>query len=98
MRRRRADAAACSLFPTSQDPVKEIARSGFASIRRPPNDPPGPRHEVHDALGNPASRQASTMLHDERGAADAGLTTTVFPQISAGAIFHAGIALGNSTA
>ncbi len=34
------------------------------------------------------------MRHALSGAAEAGLSTTVLPQISAGASFHAGIALG----
>ena len=34
------------------------------------------------------------MRHALSGAADAGLTTTVLPQISAGASFQAGMALG----
>ncbi len=34
------------------------------------------------------------MRHALSGAADAGFTTNVLPQISAGAIFQAGIALG----
>ena len=34
------------------------------------------------------------MRHALSGAADAGFSTTVLPQISAGASFHAGIALG----
>ena len=45
-------------------------------------------------LGIPASCNASTRRQALSGAADAGLITTVLPQISAGASFHAGMALG----
>ena len=45
-------------------------------------------------FGMPASCSASTMRQALSGAADAGFTTMVLPQISAGAIFHAGMALG----
>src|SRR5438067_6475763 len=94
MRNRRFDASPCSHSPTPHDPVKETARNpGAASIARP-NDPPGPATKFTTPFGNPASRHASTILHADNGATDAGFTTIVFPQISAGAIFHAGIALG----
>ena len=59
-----------------------------------PNSPPDPATKFTTPLGMPASCSASTMRHALSGAADAGFSTTVLPQISAGASFHAGIALG----
>ena len=45
-------------------------------------------------FGMPAWWQASTMRQALSGATDAGFTMTVLPQINAGAIFQAGMALG----
>ena len=54
-----------------------------------------PGDEVHDALGDARLRgSASTMRQALSGAAEAGFSTTVLPQISAGASFQAGMALG----
>src|SRR5207302_1626773 len=77
-----------------QDPVKEIPRSGLASTSACPSSPPAPATKLTTPFGAPASCSASTIRHALRGAAEAGLSTTVLPQISAGASFHAGIALG----
>ena len=44
--------------------------------------------------GTPASSRTLTKFTAESGVSVAGLNTTVFPQISAGAIFHEGMAIG----
>ena len=80
--------------PISQEPVKETAFSGLALTSASPSSPPEPATKLTTPLGMPASCSASTMRQALSGAADAGLSTTVLPQISAGASFHAGIALG----
>src|SRR5579862_8414390 len=94
MRRRRLEASACSQLPMAQEPVKEIALSGVACTNACPNSPPDPATKLTTPLGTPASCSASTMRQALSGAAEAGFNTTVLPQISAGAIFHAGMALG----
>src|SRR5580704_19502360 len=94
MRRRRLDASAWSHSPTPHDPVNETARNAGAAMSDFPSVPPEPATKFTTPLGMPASRHASTMRHAHRGASDAGLMTTVLPQISAGAIFQAGIAMG----
>src|SRR5450755_3407313 len=94
MRRRRFEHSPCSHSPIWQEPVKEIALSGLASTSACPSSPPEPVTKFTTPLGTPASCNASIIRHALRGAADAGLITTVFPAISAGASFQAGIAEG----
>src|SRR5579871_4059397 len=94
MRRRRLEASPCSQLPISQDPVNETAFIGLAFTNALPNSPPDPCTKLTTPFGTPALCNASTMRQELRGAADAGFTTSVLPQMSAGAIFQAGIALG----
>src|ERR1035441_6975482 len=94
IRRCRRLAWACSQAPISQEPVKETALSEAALTRAPPNSPPEPATKLTTPLGRPAWCSASTMRQALSGAADAGLRTTVLPQISAGASFQAGMADG----
>src|SRR5690242_9969906 len=94
MRRRRLDASPCSQLPISQDPVKLTAFNGPAFTRAVPSSPPEPAMKFTTPLGTPALCRASTMRHALNGAAEAGFTTTVLPQINAGASFQAGMALG----
>src|SRR5438552_11962611 len=94
MRNRRFEASACSHSPVAQEPVNDTALSGPAFTSARPSSPPDPATKLTTPLGAPAWCSASTMRHALNGAADAGFTTTVFPQISAGASFHAGMALG----
>ncbi len=63
-------------------------------MRALPNVAPDPATKFTTPLGMPASRHASTMRQAQRGDTEAGLTTMVLPQMRAGAIFHAGIAMG----
>ena len=44
--------------------------------------------------GSPAWRQMSVKMSAVSGVVSAGLSTTVFPQASAGAIFHESISSG----
>ena len=44
--------------------------------------------------GTPASSNTSASLTAHRGVLDAGLNTMALPQIRAGAIFQAGMAMG----
>ena len=86
--------ASCSQLPISQEPVKETAFSGLALTSASPSSPPEPATKLTTPLGMPASWQASTIRHALSGETEAGFMITVLPQISAGASFHAGIALG----
>ncbi len=94
IRSRRLEASAWSQLPISHEPVNETALSGFALTSALPSSPPEPATKFTTPLGMPASCSASTILHELSGAAEAGFSTTVLPQISAGASFQAGIALG----
>src|SRR4051794_5796484 len=94
MRNRRLLASVWIQLPTSFEPVNEIAFSGPAFTSAAPNSPPEPATKLMTPLGIPASFRASTIRQVHKGETDAGFTTTVLPQISAGAIFHAGIAIG----
>src|SRR5256886_11679277 len=94
MRRRRFEASPCSQSPVWHEPVNETALSGLVRISAAPSSPPGPATKFTTPRGTPASCSASTILQELSGAADAGLSTTVLPQIKAGASFQAGIALG----
>ena len=51
-------------------------------------------HQIDDPSGIPASSSTSTNRTAMRGVNEAGLKTTVLPAISAGVIFHDGIAIG----
>src|SRR5437899_1165111 len=94
MRRRRLDASPCSHSPIWHEPVNEIALRGLAFTSAVPNSLPDPWTKLITPFGTPALCRASTMRQELRGESEAGLTTIVLPQIKAGAIFHAGIALG----
>ena len=74
--------------------MKEIALSGAASTSARPSSLPGPATKFTTPFGTPASWHASTMRQALSGAAEAGFSTTVLPQMSAGASFQAGMALG----
>ena len=50
--------------------------------------PPGPVTTLNTPSGRPASWQSSANLSAVSGVSDAGLSTTVLPAASAGAIFH----------
>ena len=80
--------------PTSVDPVNEITLIvGCFSIGSPTSRPP-PVTTFHTPFGNPASSKTSASMITASGVSEAGLMTTVLPQISAAIPFHAGIAIG----
>jgi hypothetical protein len=68
--------------------------SGGAFTSACPSSPPEPATKLTTPFGRPASCNASTSRQALSGAAEAGFRTTVLPQISAGASFQAGMALG----
>ena len=76
------------------EPVKEItAIFGSFSIGSPTSRPP-PVTTLNTPAGRPASSKASASMITDSGVSEAGLMTTVFPQISAAMLFHAGMAIG----
>ena len=93
-RKRRAEACRCNCSPTVHEPVKEMALTSGAPTSALPRAAPRPATKFTTPPGTPASASASTMRQALNGAAEAGFNTTVLPQTSAGASFHAGIALG----
>ena len=94
-RRIRGAACSSSTAPTSVDPVNEIARTAGWSIIALTASPVGRgRTTLTVPSGKPASRNRSAIANAVRGVSDAGLTTTVQPAASAGAILRAAIAAG----
>ena len=88
-------AAACiTRVPTSVEPVKEIfatrgsSTSAFATLA------PGPGRTLRVPSGSPASVRRSASASAVNGVWLAGLTTAVFPQARAGAIFQLAITAG----
>ncbi len=80
--------------PVPTDPVKLIAvTSGWLTITSPTTEP-RPMTRLNTPAGNPARARISAIAHAHPGTRSAGLHTTVLPYASAGAIFHAGIAIG----
>src|SRR6266849_2301302 len=80
--------------PTSVEPVKlTTGTSRFPAMVAPTRDPL-PLTKFSTPRGTPASVSTCTRLYTDSGVSWAGLITTVFPLISAGMIFHDGIAIG----
>ena len=77
-----------------QEPVKEMARIAEWLTNVSPISRLEPVTTLRTPFGSPASTSASARRKVHDGASAAGLITTVLPQISAGAIFHAGMAMG----
>jgi len=71
----------------SHEPVKETALTAGPRPARGPGWP-RPGDEIHYALRHAASWHASIILQALSGATEAGFSTTVLPQISAGASFQ----------
>src|SRR5215831_5891459 len=80
--------------PTSQEPVKETALTAGFEISSSPIAEPEPVTILSTPFGRPASLRASTKRTVQSGANEAGLMTTLFPVMTAGAIFQAGMAIG----
>src|SRR4051812_28437219 len=59
-----------------------------------PTIDPEPITRLKTPAGRPVLARISASVHAQPGVHCAGLNTTVLPNASAGAIFHAGIAIG----
>ncbi len=87
-------ARSATVRPTSVEPVNDTTRtSSLASMASPTSLPP-PVTRLTTPGGTPASSRILTKFTADNGVSVAGLKTTVFPQTSAGMIFHDGIAIG----
>ena len=82
------------ICPVSTLPVKLIPRIFSCFTRGIPTLVPGPVTMFKTPFGTPAFSKISTSLIAQRGVSLAGLKTMVLPVMRAGAIFHAGIAIG----
>src|ERR1700712_548935 len=89
-----ATAAAATPGPTSRDPVKLTASIPGDDASAGPSCEPAPITRLSTPTGSPARCMMSANAHGDPGTNSAGLNTTQFPNASAGAIFHAGIANG----
>ena len=79
--------------PTSVEPVKAtLSTSGWATSARPVS--PAPVTMLTTPGGRSACWQISANSSAVSGVVSAGLSTTVLPQASAGAIFQASISSG----
>ena len=80
--------------PTSVEPVNEITATFGCRVIGSPTSRPPPVTMLNTPFGRPASSNASTSITTDSGVSDAGLITTVLPQINAAMLFHAGMAIG----
>src|SRR6185436_20268408 len=80
--------------PTSVEPVKDTMPTSLWLMSGEPTEEPLPVTMLTTPFGSPACSSASIRLTTESGVSVAGLITTVLPRISAGIIFHEGIAIG----
>ena len=81
--------------PTGVEPVKDsFRRRGSAITGAETSAAPGGRHDVDDAGGHTDLASRSTNSRVVSGVSSAGLTTTVQPAASAGAILRVAIASG----
>ena len=80
-------------LPTAVDPVKAtLSTPAWFSSASPVF--PAPVMMLTTPSGSSASRKTSASLSAVSGVVSAGLSTTVFPQARAGAIFHAAMSSG----
>src|SRR6185437_15398810 len=87
-------AAAPTMRPTSEEPVKDTASTKAFSTIGAPASGPNPVTMLMTPFGNPASTSARTKLKVESGVSSAGLITQVLPQTMAGSNFQEGMAMG----
>src|SRR5919202_6556198 len=80
--------------PTLVEPVKEMALTRGSVTRVSPTEPPEPVTMFKTPAGSPASSSTCTKAAASRAPLEAGLMTTVLPQIKAGADFQDGMASG----
>src|SRR5208283_3939962 len=80
--------------PVDVDPVKLITGTSACFVSGAPAPGPSPLTRFTTPAGKPASVSTSTKWQEESGVSSAGFSTTVFPQTSAGIVFHDGMAMG----
>ena len=80
--------------PTSLEPVNERASTAGESTSAAPTVRPEPITRLNTPSGRPARERISVSSQADAGTISAGLKTTALPNASAGAIFHAGMAIG----
>src|SRR5580704_4999793 len=80
--------------PVEVDPVKLTTGTSLCFVSDAPAPGPSPPTKLTTPGGRPASERISIRWYVESGVSSAGLITSVLPQISAGIIFHAGMAMG----
>ena len=83
-----------SSLPTAFEPVNEIATTRGSRTSGSPTSAADPVTRLTTPFGIPASCSTSISRTAQSGVRLAGLSTTVLPKASAGAIFQAGIAIG----
>ena len=86
--------ASATLRPVPTEPVKVMALTSGELMIASPTTEPLPMTRLSTPFGSPARARMSTISQEQPGTRSAGLNTTVLPWQSAGAIFHAGMAIG----
>ena len=81
-------------LPTSALPVKAILRTFGCATSGAPAPGPSPVTMFTTPGGNPTASKSSASFRMLRGVCSAGLSTTVQPAASAGAIFQAAMSSG----
>ena len=81
-------------LPVGTEPVKLIASTSGERTIASPTTEPRPITRLNTPGGSDVREMISASAHTEPGTRSAGLITTQLPNASAGAIFHAGIAIG----
>ena len=86
--------AACRIFlPVEMSPVTDTMRTSGCSTSVWPTLPPRPQTTLSTPLGRISAATFASSSVDS-GVCSLGLSTTVLPPASAGAIFHAAIISG----
>ena len=80
--------------PTVCEPVNDTALILALEVIALPTIDPGPVITLSTPRGSPTWCAYSASLRAIAGATSDGFITTVFPAVSAGAIFQAGMAIG----
>src|SRR5262249_43663808 len=79
---------------TADEPVKLMTGTPLCCESGAPAFGPSPLTRFTTPAGKPASTNVWTKWYDDSGVSSAGFRTTVFPETSAGIIFHDGMAIG----
>src|SRR5688572_29412603 len=80
--------------PVACEPVKLTASTPGKLTKVLPTVDPGPMTRLNTPLGKAVRLMISAIVQAQPGTSSAGLNTTQLPYAKAGAIFHAGIAIG----